>query len=260
MSHPAIPVHFMEISFHELYYDLKQCSVANNVIPWFYEGVAVCTPKCTEPVEPRRLLKLRPLDSSLESTEHVQTNAKKFVIMQILHMMPLMFSGYDSAELVVHELLVVSWSCTEKIATTNPFDQRYFGRRRSEEVVQIVLDGWTSYCNINVCSRGHVALVFEESMYDRILKNSDELRRKTQEQVEYGKTITLGRSIVEISRNLDAFHNARAFLRRVLELADVAILEVERASNVPVLQNLKLVVTDTLDGVTPPPPPSECDD
>jgi hypothetical protein len=105
-----------------------------------------------------------------------------------------------------------------------------------------------------------VALVFEESMYDRILKNSDELRRKTQEQVEYGKTITLGRSIVEISRNLDAFYNARAFLRRVLELADVAILEVERASNVPVLQNLKLVVTDTLDGVTPPPPPSECDD
>ena len=253
-------INFMQISFYELYYDVRLCFRPNNIIPWFNEGIVVCTPRCTEPIQNNRLLRISTFDGSLERPESLQMNGNRFVIMQILHMTPLMIGGFDEAEYVVHELLVVSWASEEQCVSVDSLNKRFVGRRRGEEVIRIVLDDWVSYANINVCSKGHVALVFDELMYQRILRNSDELRSKVRDQVDFGKTVTLGRSVVEISRNLDNFHNARALLRRVFELSDIAVIGVESATNAQVLQGLNLIVTDNLDGLTPPPPPSEYDE
>lgn len=188
-------------------------------------------------------------------------NKDPYVLLQVLQIMPLRMNSFGDADKVLHELVVVAWSCAERISPCNPFTTRFKATKRPEEQFFIVLNKWVSMSLVHTFRKEHVGLAFTREMYLKMLANSRELGRKLQEEVEWGLVVTLGRTIHEVSTNLNEFHRAKALLRRVLDLVTVAYVTIREETTIESLEGVGMYFTDTLEGIKPPPSPTpEYDD
>lgn len=252
----AVTVKFMEFNFSDLFYTMKDHYKAELVEEWFDEGVFICQPKSTEILPLGRALTIDRWTMQDEEKKRYSTDNEQYVLVQVLHMMPLRMNGNDDAKLVLHELVIVAWDCTDDWTPLKPADKRFKLKRRTEEQFIIVLDRWVSHSVLHACRKGHLALLFDRSMFVDMMRYSKELMRLIDEEVEWGMNVQLGRSVSEISSNLDKFHRARALLRRVFDLVDLAYVVVQQETTVAELQGTRLFITDELTGIKPPPMPS----
>lgn len=252
----AVTVKFMEFNFADLFYVMQEHYKEELVEEWFDEGVFLCQPKGIETLPFGRALSIDRWTIHDEEKKRYSTDNEQYVLVQILQMMPLRLNGFDAAKLVLHELVIVAWDCTDDWTPLKPADKRFKLKRRSEEQFVIVLDRWVSYSVLHACRKGHLALLFDRSMYLDMMRYSKELMRQVDEEVNSGMNVQLGRTMQEISSNLDKFHRARALLRRVFDLVDVAYVTVQQETTVQELQGTRLFITDELTAVKPPPMPS----
>ena len=250
------PAPFMDFDFHEMYYHMAENYRPNLVEQWFAEGVSICNRPVYYPSDRGPALAIEQwVDRDARSNE-TRPNKDPYVLLQVVQMMPLRMNSADDASMVLHELVVVSWSCAEDAHPFNPFSERFRLTKRSEEQFYLVLNRWVSLSFVHTFKRGHLALVFTRDMYLKMLEYSKELHRQLQEEVDWGLVVTLGRTIQEISVNLNEYHRARALIRRVYDLVNVAYVTIKDASTNPLLQEVGMFFTDTLDGIKPPPSPS----
>ncbi len=251
----AVTVKFVEFNFLDVFYIAKDPYNPELIEKWFEEGVAVCQPRgYYRSLGPS--LSIDKWTLQLEERTRHSTNDDQYVILQILHMMPLRLDGHDNARLVLHELVVVAWDCEDDWTPLKPTERRFKMKRREEEQFLLVLDRWVSHSVLHAFRKGHLALMFHQTMYLKMLNYSKELMKKVNDEVERGMNVQLGRSFDEISTNLDNYHRARALLRKVFDLVDVALTVITRETPVEELQGARILITDELTGVKPSPMPA----
>src|SRR5687768_14413373 len=111
MRQLALPVEFVEFDFMKLFYIMKEeyHNRSELVEQWFNEGVFICQLKSVEilPLGPQLSME-RWSWTEEEKHSHSLIN-DDYVLVQILHMMPLRLNGDDDAGLVVHEMVIVPW-------------------------------------------------------------------------------------------------------------------------------------------------------
>lgn len=254
----AVTVKFVEFNFLDLFYIVKDHYDPELVEKWFEEGVSVCQPRGYY-VSLGPSLSIDRWTLQLEEKTRHSTDDDKYVILQIIHMMPLRFNGADNARLVLHEMVVVAWDCEDDWTPLKPQERRFKMKRREEEQFVLVLDRWVSHSVLHAFRKGHLGLMFHQTMYLKMLNYSKELMKKVNEEVERGMNVQLGRSFEEISSNLDKYHKARALVGKVFDLVDVALSVVTRETPVEELQGARMLITDELTGVKPSSMPSPID-
>ncbi len=255
-SQLALTFKFVEFNFLDLYYKVKDQYDPELIEKWFEEGVWECMPRSLGPLPGGRALSIDRWTKQFEERTRKSSDDDQYVILQILQMMPLRLNGDDNARLVLHELVVVAWDCEDGWTPLKPQERRFKMKRREEEQFVLVLDRWVSHSVLHACRKGHLGLMFHEVMYLKMLNHSKELMKKVNEEVERGMNVQLGRSFEEISSNLDKYHKARALLRKVFDLVDVALSVVTGETPVEELQGVRMLITDELTGVKPSPMPS----
>lgn len=256
MMQDVMPVTFVVFDYKDLYFKPQPNQNNTAIEQWFDEGVMVTTP-----VQPR--LGLGPVMTIEQWTQRLQASSDKakvsrddLVLLHVLQMMPLRFDGWEHSLFVLHELTVSAWTLSHEQSLYRPGPYRYFAARRPEQRFYLVTSKWMSWSMIHNMRQDHRGLVFDTQCYERLLRNSDQLHRLMMEQVETGAAVTLGRTVAEISRNLDEMHRAKALLRRVLSLADVAYISISDFAPEDTLQGVSVLVTDSLDYVKAPPMPT----
>ena len=251
----ALTVKFVEFSFTDLFYVASDFYSPELVERWFEEGVLQCQSRSLAIMPLGRGLSIERWTLRQQEKKRYSTDDSQYVLLQIVHMMPLRFNDNDKAKLVLHELVVVAWECTDDWSPLKPADSRYKLKRRREEQFLLVLDRWVCHSVLHACVKGHLGLFFDRSMYLDMLRYSRDLMEKVDLEVGSGVNVHLGRTVQEISDNLDKFHRARALVSKVFDLVDVAYVVINRETTVEALQGARLFITDELTGVKPAPPP-----
>lgn len=251
---------FIEFDFGDMFYRMNGNYRPNLIEQWFEEGVAICNRPPVQVSDRGPALTIEPwVDRDGRSNERRATK-DPYVLLQIVQMMPLRMNSFDYSQKVLHEMVVVAWSCVEVDCPFNPFKKRFKLHRRPEDQFFLVLNRWISWSVIHTCRRRHLGLVFTRELYLQLLANSNELGRKVREEVEWGLVVTLGRTIQEISNNLNEFHRARALLRRVFDLVSIAYMTINEEARIEGLQDVGMYFRDDLEGIKPPPMPTPPDD
>ena len=253
----ALGIQFIEFDIRDLFYFVKEFYVPPLVEEWFNEGVFICQPRSMSIMPLGPALTIEPWSLQEENKKRHSTTTEKYVLLQILQMMPLKLDGHDSAKLVLHELAVVAWNCLEDCSPLKPEERRYVLRRRPEAQVVLVLDRWVSHAVLHACRKKHEGLLFEASMYSLLLHYSGKLKDQVDEEVESGLNVQLGRTVQEMSWNQDQYHRARALINRVFDLVDIAYVVIRRESTEEKLKGARLLLTDELKDVKPPKPSPE---
>lgn len=248
----ALGVQFIEFDFGDLFFTMKEDYPSSEQLEeWFDEGVFLCQPKTMAIMPLGPALTIERWTVLHEGKKRRSTSTDEYVLVQILHISPMKMNGDDSSRLVLHELVVVAWDCQEDWTPYKPLDQRYKAKRRSEEQFLVVLDRWVNHSVLHACRKGHFGLLFEKSMYHRMLDNSRELIRKVQDEVEWGMSVQLGRTVQDMTQNITSFHRARALTLRVFDLVDIAYVSVRRETAQQSLHGARLLITDELTAVKP---------
>lgn len=248
----ALGVQFVEFDFHQLFYVKKEEYPLSAMFEsWFDDGVSHCQPLGLHTLTYGQNLTIEEWTSLHEQQEKLNTYTEQYVLVQILHMAPMKMNGCEDSRFVLHELVVVPWDCQEDWTPNRPPLPRYKARRRPEEQFLIVLDRWVSHAVLHASKKSHFGLLFERSMYLRMLESSNELVRQTQDEVDRGMDIKLGRTAQDVTQNYHNFKRARALGRKVYDLVDLAYLSVKRETSEQSLHGTRMLMTSDLAVVRP---------
>lgn len=250
----AEQVKWMEFDFLYMFYKKQDWHKPKIVEQWFDEGVALHRQPTCCGQDGGSVMKIAQwLDQSLPG--RVSTAGEDpYILLQVLQVMPLRLNGFDEANAVLHELVVVAWSCRPTVF--KHADQGYIGTKRKEEQFFLVMDKWVSWSKLHCSNENHMCLFFTCEQYSKMLQNSQELGKQLDEEVEWGLVANLGRTVQEVSQNDHDYHRARLTLRRVFDLVDVAYFSLKEETKITDLQHVSLHITDQLSLVKKPPMPS----
>ena len=251
----TIPVQFIEFNFSSLFYKERDFYRRPDIVEeWFDHGVMISQPRTCGILMDSPALTIEMWTEREEQRRSYRCGNAEYVMVQIIHMMPLRLNGYDEAKLVVHEMVIVAWDCTEDWSPFKPFNECYYkARHRPEDTFFIVLDRWVSQSVLHTCRAGHLGLLFEKSMYLMMLQNSKELAEHIEDELQWGMSITIGRTVAEVSHNLEKFQRARHLVSRVFDLVDLSYILIEGDTKYEALHGARMLMTDELTAVKRPP-------
>lgn len=241
----ALPVTFVYFDFRDIYHDRNECYTQKLTTEWFEEGVKECAASALAQ-DSQGLLKLEQWPERGSPVEEAG-NEDPLVLMQIIHMMPLKINNEENPKAVLHELVIVAWSCKPHGAMFNPFNNCYRLKRRPETKLYVILDTWMGFSAAHCFTRGHLALIFTKDMFARLLDLNVQLDASLQDEIDFlGTQIMLGRTLEESTFHNSEFHKARTLVRRVYELADLAYVDVHDQIFNTILMNIGLYLTGNL--------------
>ena len=256
----TIPLQFLEFDFTTMYFRPQEGYRTRIVQEWFNEGVMLANPLASLGSGGGPVMEVEEWTDRSECKNRLVSHDEDFVLVQVVQMMPLRLNGFDSAQLVLHEMVVQVWSCSPYWSEYRPEDFRYKAERRKEEQFFMILDRWLSWSMVHSFKRCHFGLVFSREIFELMLANSKILLQKLEEDVEWGLVANLGQTIQQISHNIHEFHRARSLVTRVLEVVDVAYLRIKGETSQERLRGVQVLVSHDLDLVKPPPMPSPFDE
>ena len=249
----TIPIQFLEFDFVSMYFKPQELYRPALVEEWFNEGVMLSNPLASLGPGGGPLMQVEEWSDRSECKNRLSSYEEDFILVQVIQMMPLRLNGYDSAALVLHEMVVQVWSCSPYWSEYRPTDLKYKAERRKDEQFFLILDRWLSWSMVHSFKRGHIGLVFSREIFELLLANSKKLFSNLQEEVEWGLVANLGQTVQQISHNLHEFHRARSLVTRVMDVVDLAFIRIKGESSQQCLQGVQVLVSSDLDQVKPPP-------
>ena len=241
----ALPVSFVYFAFSDLYHDRNECYTQKLTTEWFEEGVKECAASSLSgDAHPLLTLEQWPeRGTPIEETDQEDP----LVLVQILHMMPLKINNEENPKAVLHELVMVAWSCRPHGSMFSLLKNNYRLKRRPETKLYVILDTWSGFSAVHCFKESHLALMFTKDMFARLLDLSAQLDASLQDEIDFlGSQVMLGRRPDESDFHNTEFHKARTLVRRVYELADLAWVSVRDQIFNTLLMNIGLYLTGNL--------------
>ena len=245
----AIPAKFFFFHFQGLFFNPSEYNKAKLIHEMFDDGLRSSSQDMVDP-EKGPLLTIQQWSPSIirNVTEPTLLNT---VLLQVVHVMPLVIDGAVNKKEVMHELTVLAWDCIDVLDDTEDSEERLLLRRRSETKLCMVFNDFLCWSMIHCHREGHLTMIFPTEVYKNILDFSDKLVKQMQDFIDDGHQVTLGRDKQEQAFSQEEFDKARSLVVRVFELADWAFIEFCSRATQCCLRDISLLLTDDLAVVKP---------
>ena len=243
-----VPLCLVDLEFHQCYYREKHWLSGESIEARFNEGVMKNQPPISDPRRGPVLC----LDEWTSSK--APKTPLKFVLLQVIQVMPLKVEGIAMADgLVLHELVVKPWEC---------YSDQYLGfwakgRYHLEDCkslrLYLLLDKAVTHSVLHLYKKGHLALVADLALLDDIVYQSEILEKLVDSFVNfYDQTVHLGLTLQEAQHNQKEWDKARSILVQVFNQVDFCFASLSSQVADPSLANTNLVLTEELEAIFRP--------
>lgn len=251
----GVPIKFWFFHFQSLYYDELDDHKAKELEQMFREAYNQCQ---AFPLDPERgpALQIQRWTPCLNKN-YDRTSDICFVLVQVVHVMPLVIDGNDKMDTVMHELTIVAWDAVRAPCCSECEATRLLLRRRNEDKICMVFNKYMAWSSIHCYEEGHIAMLLPVDIFATMLANSTKLVELMREEIDNGLDMRLGRTPEEALFSNSEFDKARCLVNQVFQLADYAFVNLCHETTQCCLKEVKLLATDDLREVKPRPTAQE---
>lgn len=240
-----VPFCLVDLEFHQCYYRQRDFLSSEGIEARFNEGVMRNQPLISDP----RRGPLLCLDEW--SSGKAPTTPLKYVLLQVIQVMPLKVEGIALADgLVLHELVVKPWECRSDEYLGFWAKGRYHLSRCKSLRLFLLLDKAVTHSVLHLYKKGHLALVADLELLDDIVYQSEILEKLVDSFVNhYSQTVHLGLTLQEAQQNQKAWDKATSILIQVFGQVDFCFASLGSQAADPSLANTSLVLTEDLEAI-----------
>lgn len=253
--HSVLPLPFVDFTF-------LQCAAADDIFyDWkttenrFNEGVLIVQ-GFTCDLSRGHTIRLDQLNQTLAPG----SLSAESILLQVVHLMPLVVKDHQNDSYFLHEMVVVAWAFDSSEKLNDQGAKAYKFRRLKLTRLYAVLEGRLTKSKIHCYKKGHLGLFLKQELFKVILDNSRLLEKELDNLIESGKAVYLGFTFQEASENCTLFSKATQLLYAVFENVDMAVVSFDGRSSEFTLSNRNLIVTGDFEVVLAKPGHEEAEE
>jgi hypothetical protein len=234
-----IPIQFCSFDFNRCYFQGREWRSPEDIEAQFEYQVMKWQPLLCDP---RRgpVISMELWNPLVEKTSAPPTQ----VILQVLSLHPFKWDYSLKTEHILHEMVLVPWTCKPDTFFAKAGKQRYrLGHRnRKEFKIYLILNREVTVSVLHLYMSQHLGIILNQDLYEELIVNSDELSQRIEGKIELGDNLYSGSTRQKACDNACTNDRAKGF-SNVFDFIDIAYSTIQGQVLDPELQNIRLLVS-----------------